>query len=106
MHVKGFRHCLAEYTVHSLSPCYGLLTALMVLSSVARCCNATHFLMVFGGFFPGEVRVGGQSDEIWFLPLGTMKTTFLLKFSNFCHPFRHPCLCGGKCSCHTIIKLE
>ena len=30
-----FRNCLAEYAVHSLSPCYGLLTALVLLNSVA-----------------------------------------------------------------------
>jgi len=31
---------IPEYTVPSLSP-YGLLTALVLLSSVARCCNTT-----------------------------------------------------------------
>jgi len=38
-----FRKCLAEYIVHSLSPCYGLLTALVWLNSVARWCNTTQF---------------------------------------------------------------
>jgi len=31
-----FRTGLAEYTVHSLSPCYGLLNALVLLNIVAR----------------------------------------------------------------------
>jgi len=41
----GFRNCLAEYTVHSLSPCYGLLTELVLLNNVAnaRWCNTTQF---------------------------------------------------------------
>jgi len=41
--LAGFRNCLAEYTVHSLSPYYGLLTALVLLNSVARWCNATKY---------------------------------------------------------------
>jgi len=41
--LAGFRNCLAEFTVHSLSPCNGLLTALALLNSVARWCNATIF---------------------------------------------------------------
>jgi len=41
--LAGFRNCLAEYTVHSLSPCYGLLTALVLLNSVVRWCNTTQF---------------------------------------------------------------
>jgi len=39
----GLRNCLAEYTVRSLSPCYGLVTVLVLLNSVARCCNTTQF---------------------------------------------------------------
>jgi len=41
--LAGFRNCLAEYAVHSLSPWYGLLAALVLLSSVARWCNTTQF---------------------------------------------------------------
>jgi len=41
--LAGFHNCLAEYTVHSLSPCYGLLTALVLLNSVAGWCNITQF---------------------------------------------------------------
>jgi len=39
VNLAGFRNCLTEYTVHSLSPCYGLLTALVLLNSVAIWCN-------------------------------------------------------------------
>jgi len=35
--------CLAECTMHSLSPCYGFVTALVLLNSVVRWCNTTHF---------------------------------------------------------------
>jgi len=41
--LAGFSNCLAEYTVHSLSPRYGLLTALALLNSVARWWNTTQF---------------------------------------------------------------
>ena len=34
--LAGFRNCLAEYTVRSLSSCYGLLTAVADLLSVHR----------------------------------------------------------------------
>jgi len=43
VNLAGFRYCLAEYTVHSLSPCYGLLTAFALLNSAARWCNTTPF---------------------------------------------------------------
>jgi len=39
MNLVGFRNRLAEYTVRSLSPCYGLLTELVLLNSVAAWCN-------------------------------------------------------------------
>jgi len=69
MNLAGFRNCLAEYTVHSLSPCYGLLTAFALLSSVARWCNTTQFFtkmvsfymlvcMGVGRNFPGVVTSG------------------------------------------------
>ena len=36
---------------------------------------------------------GGISGEIWFLPLETKKTRFLLKFSNSCPPSEtHACV--------------
>jgi len=34
---------LAEYAVHRLSTCYGLLTPLVLLNSVARWCDTTQF---------------------------------------------------------------
>jgi len=43
VNLAGFRNCLAEYTVHSLSPCCGLLTALALLNSVARLRNTAYF---------------------------------------------------------------
>jgi len=67
-HLAGLCNCLADYTVHSLSPCNGLLTALVLLNSVDGCGNTTHFLQNWcnftclcswasEGFFPG----GGSS---------------------------------------------
>ena len=41
--LAGFRNCLAEYTEHSLSPCYTSLSALVLLNSVARWCTTTPF---------------------------------------------------------------
>jgi len=49
--LAGFRNGLAEYTVHSLSPCYGLLTALVLLNSAARCCNTTHVFTKMVSFY-------------------------------------------------------
>jgi len=43
MNLEGFRNCLAECTVRSLSTCYKLLTSLVLLNSVTRCCNTTQF---------------------------------------------------------------
>jgi len=44
VNLVGFRNCLAEYTVYSLSPCHGLLTVLALLNSVSRWCNTTQLL--------------------------------------------------------------
>jgi len=43
VNLAGFRNCSAEYTVHSLSPCYGLLTVSVLLNRVARWFNTTQF---------------------------------------------------------------
>jgi len=51
VNLAGFRDCLAEYTVHSLSPCYGLLTAFVLLNSVARWCNTTQFFTKMVSFY-------------------------------------------------------
>jgi len=56
--------------------------------------------MGVGRIFSRGALLGGQSGEIWFLPLETGKQPVLLRFSNS----RHPYLCGGKCLCHTIKK--
>jgi len=107
--------------VPSLLPCYGLLTALVLLNSVARWFNTTQFLQKWcnftclcawasEGLFPGghwwifsNVVLGGaKSGEIWFLPLETKKTAFFAEIFKFLLLFRHPCLCVGKRSCHTI----
>jgi len=34
--LPGFRNCLGENTAHSPSPYYGLLTAMVLVNSVAR----------------------------------------------------------------------
>ena len=115
------RNCLAECTVHSLSPCCGLLTALMLWNSDARWCNTTQFFHknsvilhaclhgrrkdLFRGAlveFSKSCCMGGQKWWNLFLPLKTMKTALLPTILKFLPPFRHPCLCVGKSSCHTI----
>jgi len=53
MDLAGFRNCLAEYTMHTLSPCYGLLTTLVVLNSVARWCNTAQFLQKWCNLYAG-----------------------------------------------------
>jgi len=61
MNLAGFRNCLAEYTVHSLSPCYGLFTALVLLNSVARCCNTTQFFTKMVSFYTLVYTVVGRN---------------------------------------------
>ena len=51
VNLTGFRDCLAEYTVHSLSPCYGLLTAFVSLNSAARWCNAAQCFTKMVSFY-------------------------------------------------------
>jgi len=60
MNLAGFRNCLAECTVHSLSSCYKLLTALVLLNSVIRWCNTV--VPKVGGSAPWErwETPGGQ----------------------------------------------
>ena len=40
--MAGLRNCLSEYAVHILSPCCGLLTALVLLNSVAEWCDTAN----------------------------------------------------------------
>jgi len=49
--LAGFRNYLAEYNVHSLSPCYGLLTAFVLLNSIARWCNTTQLFTKMVSFY-------------------------------------------------------
>jgi len=107
------RNCLAAYTVHSLSPCYGLLTALVLLNSVARWCNATQFFTKMVSFymlvcmgvrrnyslgghqwiFPKVFLQGAKRGEICFLPLKIKKTVFFADIFKFLPLFRHPFAC-------------
>jgi len=112
VNLAGFRNCLAAYTVHSLSPCYGLLTALVLLNSVARCCNATKFstkkchfkwlcAWALEGIFPWgfasgffqKFLLGVKRGEICFLPLEIQKTAFCTEIFKFLPLFRHPFAC-------------
>jgi len=43
VNLAEFRKCLAEYTVHNLVIVFGLATPLLLLNSIARCCNKTKF---------------------------------------------------------------
>ena len=62
------------------------------------------------GSFPGGALVdfsksffrGDESGEICFLPLETNKTAFFAEVFKLLPSSRHPCLCAGKSSCHTI----
>ena len=45
---------------------------------------------------------GDESGEICFLPLETNKTAFFAEVFKLLPSSRHPCLCAGKSSCHTI----
>ena len=124
--LAGFRICLTKDTVHSLSSCNGLLTALVLFNTVAICCDTTQFLQKWcnytclcawaserffpwGGheWIPPNVFLGcvSQSGEIWFLPLATKKRAFFAEIFKFVPPFQHPCLCVGKSSSHTIKQL-
>jgi len=103
MNLAGFCNGLAEYAMHSLSPCYGLLTALMLLNSLAKWCNTTKFFqkllsfcmlacMGVGRNFSrgGHQRIfkkvflqQAKSGEIWFLPLEIKKTAFFAEIFKF-----------------------
>ena len=54
-----------------------------------------------GRFFQTFFWRGARSGEIYFLPLETKKTDFCWNF-KLLPPFRHPCVCVEKSSCHTI----
>jgi len=67
--LAGFHDCLGRMRVHSLSPCYGLLTAFVLLNSAARWYNTIQFFtkmmsfymlvcMGVGRIFPGGATSG------------------------------------------------
>ena len=103
--------------MHSLSPCYGLLTALVLLNSVARWCNTAQFLQKSCNFYTGvherrkdfiqgalvdffkSFSKGAKSGGIFFSPLTTKKTAFFAEIFKFLPPSdTHACL--EKSSCH------
>ena len=125
MNLSGFRKCLAEYTVHSLSPCYGLLTALGLLNSVARWCKYNTIFHKNGvilhacvhghrkeflqggtsGFFQQFFYGGPKVVKFGFYHSKLRKQRFLLKFSNSC-PSSDTCMLVCRdCSCHTVKKF-
>jgi len=46
VNLGGFPNCLAEYTVHSLSPCCGLLGASRI-GVVEQCCQMLWYNTIF-----------------------------------------------------------
>ena len=63
---------MAEYTVHSLPSCCGLLPALVLLNSVAKGCNTTHFFTKMVSFCMlvcmGVGRKFSRGDHWWIFP--------------------------------------
>jgi len=52
VNLAGFDYnCLEEYTMHSLSPCYGLLRPLVLLKNVAKWCNTAKFFTKMVSFY-------------------------------------------------------
>ena len=122
VNLAGFRNCLTEYTVHTLSPGYELLTALVLLNNVARWCNTTQFftkilkkafyLLVCNGcwkelfqrghewIFP-SVSTGANVVKFGFYHSKFRTQPFLLNFSNSCPSSNTHMLACRKCSCHT-----
>jgi len=94
--------------VHSLSHYYGLLTALVLMNSVARCCNTTQFFANYGVSahacvvvcmgvgkifsrgalvdFSKRFSRGAKVAKFVFYLSKLRKQHFLLKFSNSCLP--------------------
>ena len=124
MNFAGFRNCLAEYTVQSLSPCYGLITALVLLNSVAKWCNTTQFFTkilhacVHGRrneFFQGGPLVDfsksfSTGDQKWW---NLVFTTRYKENSIFCWKFKIPgplptpiCLCVGNVRATPLKNLS
>jgi len=102
---------LAEYAVHSLSPCCGLLTALLLLNSVARWWNTANLFPKWCNFTclcawasEGFIQ-GGTSGFFWKFLQGRLKVVKFVfyhskrrkrLFANSCPLFRRPCVCVWK----------
>jgi len=112
--LAGFRNCLAEHTARSLSLCYGLLAALVLLNNVARWCNMYNTIFHKNGVilhacvhgrpkdffqrgprvdFSKSVTTGANCGEICFLPLEIKKTALFADFFKFLPLFQHPYAC-------------
>jgi len=113
--LAGFRNCLAEYIVHSLSSCYGLLTAFVLLTSAARWCNTTQlftkmvsfYMLVCMGVGRNFSRGGTSGFLLKFFYGGPKVVKFGFTTRNreqhFCWNFQIPaplptpiCLCVGR----------
>jgi len=102
--------------MHSLSPCYGLLTALVVLNSVARWCNTTQvftqmvsfYMLVCMGFgrnfsmgalvefskcFSTGGGGGGAKVEKLVFYHSKLRKPFFAEIFEFLPLFRHPYAC-------------
>jgi len=53
-------------------------------------------------YFSRSFSRGSKIGETCFLPLKIKKTAIFAEIFKFLHAFRHPRLCVGKRSCHTI----
>jgi len=93
--------------MHHLSPCYRLLTALVLLNSVTKWCNTTQFFTKMVSLYMLCAWASeGRPKVVKFVFYHSIKN------SVFCWNFQIPaplptpiCLCVGKRSCHTIKKL-
>jgi len=87
--LAGFCNCLAEYTVHSLSPCCTSLTALVLLNSVAKWCTTTPFFTKMVSFYilvcmgvGRNLSRGATSGLFQMFLYGVAKTPICLCFGN------------------------
>ena len=94
--LAGFCYCLAEYIVHSQSPCCTSLSALVLLNSVARWCTTTQFFTKMVSFH-------------MLVCMGVGRNLSREASSGFCQMFLYGvakttiCLCVGKVRA-TLLK--
>jgi len=111
--------------MHSLTPCYGLFSAFMLLNSVARWCHTTqffakmvsfHMLVCMGvgrnfsrgatsGFFQKFFYGGPKVVKFVFYHSKLRNQHFLLKFSNSCPSSNTNMFVCRKGLCHIIKNL-